>query len=195
MTSGSSMAGIGGPDGAAGAIPAWVVRPIVIRDAVAIVVVMVFGLTALGLVHTILGLVALAAGVGSLASRGAIDPARTAGRVYIAATFVTAATALALFHHGGAGPAHALAALALVALAVAFVARRRAWPRVEVVALSATLLFHVIPGVTETLTRLPADHPIFQSAEDPALKPIHGALLVAFLILVTWQVRTRRWQR
>lgn len=157
-----------------------------------------FGLTPLGIVHTTLSLVALAAAVVAFVKHKEILPDSKAGRVYIIATLLTSLTALGIFQHGGFGKPHALAIITLLALGVAAAARlttifRGASRYVETVSYSATLLFHMIPGVTETVTRLPAGRPLVASPEDPRLQPVFGLLFVIFLVGAIAQViRLRR---
>jgi membrane protein YdbS with pleckstrin-like domain len=86
-----------------------------------------------------------------------------------------------------------LALLTLLVLAIAAVAGKtslfgRASPYVATVSYSATFLFHLIPGVTETTTRLPFAKPLFASAEADELKVITGILFVLFLVGATLQV-------
>ncbi|HJW10827.1 MAG TPA: hypothetical protein VJ598_03515 [Albitalea sp.] len=155
-----------------------------------------FGLTPLGLFHTAIGLIAVGAGLAALVRDKRISPANTLGKVYLIATLVTALSALGIFQHGGFGPAHGLAIVTLVALAIAAVAANTrlfgaASRYVETVAYSATFLFHMIPGVTESSTRL-VGAPMFASPEAPALKAANGVLLLAFLIGATLQVRWLR---
>src|SRR5439155_23382206 len=87
-------------------------------------------------------------------------PNNRRGQIYLVATLITAVTALGIFRHGGFGPPHALAVLTLVALAVGTVAARShvfGWASryVQAASYSATILFHMIPAVTESSTRLP----------------------------------------
>ncbi len=67
------------------------------------------------------------------------------------------------------------------------------WSRyVQAICFSATMLFHMIPGFTETLTRLPLDQPLLPNANAPELKPIAGALLLLFVIGLALQLRWLR---
>jgi hypothetical protein len=61
-------------------------------------------------------------------------------------------------------------------------------PYVETVSYSATFLFHLIPGVTETTTRLPPAAPLLASADAPQLQVATLVLFVAFLLGATLQV-------
>lgn len=159
-----------------------------------------FGLTTLGLVHTAISLVAVVAGFWSLARDREIAAHTSLGRLYLVTTLLTAATGLGIFQHGGFGPPHVLSILTLLALAVGAAAAYGGafgrWSRhVQVVSFSATMLFHMIPGFTESLTRLPLGRPLLPNAEAPALKAISGVLLLLFLIGVTAQIRRLRSER
>ena len=48
-------------------------------------------------------------------------------------------------------------------------------------------LFHFIPGVTESFTRLPPGAPIAASAEAAIFPPIYGSFVLLFLIVVGLQ--------
>src|SRR5262245_63237488 len=107
-----------------------------------------FGLTQLGVVHTAISLVAVAAGAIALVRDRQITLDGTLGRVYFVATALTALTGFGIFQHGGFGKPHVLGVLTLVVLAIALAARRssvfgRASHAVEVVSYSATFLFHM----------------------------------------------------
>ena len=156
------------------------------------------GLSTLGVMHTAISLVALICGFILLVRDKQISPRARLGPTYVVATFLTAATGLFIFHHGGFGPPHVLSILTITALALGAAATYsgffgRASRYVETVCYSLTFLFHLIPGFTETLTRLPAGAPIAASAEAPILQKIDLALLVLFVAGVIWQIlRLRR---
>jgi uncharacterized membrane protein len=152
------------------------------------------GLTTLGVFHTAIALVALVCGLWALARDKEISPHNRLGQAYLVTTLVAAVTALGIFRHGGFGPPHALAILTLFALAVGTVAAKtkafgRASRYVQVFSYSSTLLFHLIPGFAESLTRLPPGAPVLASQEAPMLQVIFAALLVIFLIGVALQFR------
>ena len=156
-----------------------------------------FGLTTLGAVHTAISLVAVAAGLIAFIRFREIPPGHTLGKVYIWATVLTCLTGFGIFQHGGFGKPHVLGILTLVVLALAAIAGRtallgRASKYVETVSYSLTFFFHMIPGVTETFTRLPAGAPLFAGPEDPALQKVVGVLFVVFLIGAALQVRRLR---
>ncbi|HEX4621052.1 MAG TPA: hypothetical protein VH208_05725 [Myxococcaceae bacterium] len=153
-----------------------------------------FGLTTIGIIHTLLGVVALICGFGSLARDKEISAATTLGRVYLVSTLLVAATALTLFRHGGFGPGHAFAIATLVCIAIGFAAERAhifgGLSRYAMAAAySATILFHLLPAFTEALTRLPPGAPIAASPEAPLLQKIFGGLGIAFLLGLALQLR------
>ncbi len=150
------------------------------------------GLSTLGLVHTLISLVALAAAAVALVRDGRISPTTATGRVYILFTVATCVTALGIFRHGTFGPPHVLAILTLLVLLATWAAGSRALfgrasRYVETLGLSATLLFHLIPAVTETSTRLPPGHPLVASADAPELKTAYLVLLAAYVALAVAQ--------
>lgn len=155
------------------------------------------GLTALGLIHTAISLVALTAGAAALLRDKEISQRTSLGKVYLWATIVTCLTGFGIFQRGGFGAPHALGVLTLLVLGVASLAERtalfgRAAAYVATVSYSLSFFFHFIPGLTETFTRLPVGSPLFSSPEDPALQKAVGVLFVLFLVGATLQVRRLR---
>ncbi len=153
-----------------------------------------FGLTSLGVIHTAISLVALAAGIACIVRFGEIAAARTLGRVYVWATVLTCVTGFGIFQRGGFGAPHALGILTLAVLGIAALAGRArlfgaASRYVETIAYSTTLFFHMIPGLTETFTRLPLGAPLFANPEDPALQKTVGVFFVLLVAGCILQVR------
>lgn len=157
-----------------------------------------FGLTNLGIIHTAISLVAVAAGFIALFRDGRITPRNTLGQVYLWTTVLTCLTGFGIFQHGGFGKPHVLGIITLLVLALATFAGRtalfgRAGPYVEMVSYSATLFFHMVPAVTETTTRLPLSAPLLPNADAPQLQAAAGAMFLIFAVGATWQVlRMRR---
>ena len=155
------------------------------------------GLTSLGIVHTAISLVAVVAGAIALIRDGAITPRNALGKTYIVTTVLTCLTGFGIFQHGGFGKPHMLGIITLVVIGIAALAGYtslfgRASKYVETVGYSLTFLFHMIPGVTETSTRLPLGKPLLPSAEAPQLQVASGVLFVLFLIGAALQVRKLR---
>lgn len=78
---------------------------------------------------------------------------------------ITTLTGFPILRHGTIGPPHILGLLTLVVLAVAAASEKtrrfgRASLNVKTVTYSMTVLFLMIPAVTETLTRVPPSNPL-----------------------------------
>ena len=150
-----------------------------------------------GMFHTAIALVAVFFGIRSLVRYGEIGTRTRSGALYVWLTAATAFTGLFIFRHGGFGAPHMLAIATLVVLAVAAMAERAGGSGlaryVAVLGNSLTLFFHLIPGLTETGTRIPIGDPAFTGPEDPVLKAIVG---VGFLVyLAGAAVQTMRIRR
>jgi len=155
------------------------------------------GLTPLGVIHTIISLVAVGAAVVALVRDRQLVATNRVGRVYVIATVLTCLTGLPIFQHGGFGPPHALAILTLVVLAIVWAAAKTgvfgSWSRyVEVIGLSLTVFFHWVPAVTETSSRLPPGAPLTTGPTDPRVQAAVGVGFVLFLIGAFLQWRSLR---
>jgi uncharacterized membrane protein len=153
-----------------------------------------FGLTPLGIFHTAISLVAVIAALIAFFRDREILIKTMLGKVYVVSTVITCLTGFGIFQHGGFGKPHVLGIVTLLVLLLAAVAGYtrllgRASPYVETVSYSATFLFHMIPGITETSTRLPLGAPWVSNAEAPVLQVAAAGMFVLFLIGAALQVR------
>ena len=144
-------------------------------------------ITLLGWIHTIIAIIALIAGFYTLAMYKVITPKQKTGQLYLVCTLIAAVTALMIYKHGGFGAAHALAVLTLLALAGGFfVTRIPVFSQIAVYfqafCFSGTLLFHMIPAITDGLLRLPVGDPVLTNPEDPLLKIFYLSFVVIFLV-------------
>ncbi len=144
-------------------------------------------MTLLGWIHTIIAIIALIAGFYTLAIYKVITPEQKTGQLYLICTLITAVTALMIYKHDGFGPAHALAVLTLLALAGGFFVSKmpvsaKMSEYFQAFCFSGTLLFHMIPAITDGLLRLPVGNPILTNPSDPMLKKFYLAFLVIFLV-------------
>lgn len=99
-------------------------------------------------------------------------------------------TSFPIVQHGGFGKPHPLGVITLLVPLVANVAVKtklfgRGSPYVEVVSYSATFFFHLVPAVTETLTRLPYGSPVFDGPDAPGLQAISGVMFVLVVVGAT----------
>ncbi len=156
-----------------------------------------FGLTNLGIVHTLISLVAVGAGIVAFLRYGAISSRNGVGMTYLVTTILTVLTGFPIFQHGGFGPPHILGVITLVVLAGILAAERanafgRASAYIATIGYSLTFFFHMIPAFTETSTRLPQSAPLATGPEDPKLQAAIGVAFVGFLIGAVVQYRRLR---
>lgn len=155
---------------------------------------MMFGLTSLGIIHTAISLVAVFAGAISLIKLKEITWNNSLGKMYVIATILTCLTGFGIFQHGGFGKPHVLGIITLAVLGVIYFAQKanqplgKYSPYIEKVAYSLTFFFHLVPGVTETTTRLPLEHPWANSPDDPLVAQLVGICLILFLVGITFQI-------
>ena len=136
-------------------------------------------LSTLGIAHTAISLIPLVAGVYAFVRFRAIEPATRSGRLYLAGLALSVLTSFGLSSTGGFNPGHALGILALLAVGAALVAPRlgflgRARPYLAMLGLSFSFFLLLVPGINETLSRLPPAHPLANGPDSPLVK---GALL------------------
>jgi uncharacterized membrane protein len=154
-------------------------------------------LTTLGIIHTAVSVVAVVSGIVVLIRDKQITSTTGLGKLYLITTFLTAATGLGIFQHGGFGPPHVLSILTILALVVGWVAGTTSlfggWGRyVQAIAYTTTMFFPAIPGVTETTTRLPVGAPLIASADEPILQKIAAGFLVVLIVGLVFQLRWLR---
>jgi hypothetical protein len=154
---------------------------------------MIYGLTYLGVIHTLISLVAVFAALIAFVRDKRIVPESTLGKTYIWTTVLTCLTGFGIFQHGGFGKPHVLGIVTLVVLGVAWLADQRKFGArslaVSTVSYSLTFFFHMIPAVTESTTRLPYGAPLLPNADAPELQHITGVMFLLFLIGVVLQLR------
>jgi hypothetical protein len=61
---------------------------------------------------------------------------------------------------------------------------------VETAGYSLTFFFHIVPGITESATRLPLDGPLASNPDDPRIQMAIGICFVLFLIGAALQIRS-----
>lgn len=154
-----------------------------------------FGLSTLGIIHTAISLVAIVCGIRSFVRYKEILLGNPTGRIYLAATTLTALTALGIYNFNGKfGVGHVLAVLTLLAIAAGTLVGVSGifgrWTRsLQALCFSSTALFHVVPGVTEALTRLPLGHPLVNREDPSVFVPIYGALFLVYFVCLFLQLR------
>ena len=159
---------------------------------------MYYGLTSIGVIHTIISILALGSGILALIDDKRITLDNAIGKFYVITTILVCITGFFIFQHGGFGKPHALGIITLIVLSIAFAASKKvnlfgkASPYIETISYSLTVFFHVVPGITESVTRLPLDAPLAASPDDPRIQMAILICLVLFLIGAVSQVRALR---
>ncbi|MDG2460928.1 MAG: hypothetical protein P8M73_08600 [Luminiphilus sp.] len=150
-------------------------------------------MTLLGWFHTVMGVVAIGTAIFTLRQHRVIKFATMSGRLYLLITLVVAGSALAIYNQGGFGVGHWLAVLTLSAVLSGYLleAYQPLGSRsiyLQTAAYSATVLFHMVPAITDFLRRLPVGDPFVDSLEDPLVQSFHLAFLGVFVcsVLLQW---------
>ena len=150
-------------------------------------------MTVLGWFHTILGILAVLSGFYTLYKYKIITTEESSGKLYVLVTLLVAGSALGIYNQGGFGIAHVLAVLTLIALAGGYFMEKFKWfgsfsKYFQALGYTSTLLFHMIPAITDFLRRLPVGDPFIDSFEDPLLLNFHTAFLVIYLVGLVAQI-------
>ena len=150
-------------------------------------------MTMLGWFHTFLGVLAVLSGFYILFKYQFISLKNLVGKVYILITFLVAASALAINNQGGFGIAHVLGVLTLFALFGGMIIEKTELfgslsKYIQALAYTSTLLFHMIPAITDFLRRLPIGDPFINSFEDPLLSNFLSAFLILYILFYGLQV-------
>jgi hypothetical protein len=141
-------------------------------------------LSFLGEIHTAVSLIPVVAGLYSFVRYRAILPETGAGKAYLGSLALSVVTSFGLSSTGGFNPGHALGLMTLFVAAVCLVLPKlrflgRLIPYVRNFGLSFTYFLLWVPGINETLSRLPPSHPIGNGPDSP---PVQTALL-AWVVL------------
>lgn len=155
-------------------------------------------LSTLGIAHTLLSLPPVIAGLYSFVQYRRIDPSTRSGQVYLVGLTLSVLTAFGLSSVQGVNPGHVLGVLALLAaFGGAFVAPRLGFfgklrPHLQTFGLSFSFFLLLVPGINETLTRLPTASPLATGPEDPVVRSALLAWLLLFVVgfaLQSWRIR------
>ena len=149
-------------------------------------------MTWLGWFHTIMGVIAIITAASALYRHKIIRASAASGRAYLLITLVVAGSALAIYNQGGFGVGHILAVLTLTALLAGYLLETLKpfgkWSvYLQTGAYTATVLFHMVPAITDFLRRLPVGDPFVESLDAPLVQSFHAAFLAAFVVGVLAQ--------
>lgn len=150
-------------------------------------------LSVLGIIHTAISILAILSGFYALALDGKIIPSSKLGKTYIILTILTCLTSLPIMKLGHPTAGHYLAVLILILLPIAiFVRQLRIFGKladyVQVILMSATLFFSLVPATVETLTRLPINAPLASGPDSPIVQKGLSCLVILFIVGVAYQL-------
>ena len=149
-------------------------------------------MTLLGWFHTVMGAIAILTAAYTLYQHRIIRAADQSGRVYLLTTLMVAGSALTNYSQSSFGVGHIVAVITLTALLSGYLLETLApfgkWSvYLQTGAYTATVLFHMIPAITDFLRRLPVGDPFVDSMDAPLVQSLHLAFLAAFIVGVLAQ--------
>lgn len=149
-----------------------------------------FGISALGWVHTLGSLPAIPLAAYMLARHGRIVPRSKPGLFYLVSMLIGAGS---VFLIAKQPVSNVIAIITLVLLLAGYGVGRvsalgRARVYLETLLLSITVFLLMLPTVSEVLRRVPDGHPIVTDLQSPLLIGVQGGLLIALIIGLTAQV-------
>lgn len=157
-------------------------------------------LSILGIIHTVISVLAIIVAIVALFRYGKISPGNGPGKLYIILTIITCLTGFPIMRTGQPTAGHVLGIIILVILPIAVYARSirffgKSADYVQIILISLTLFFSMIPATVETLTRLPVEQPLAAGPDDPLVKMWLGIWFAAYLVGTTYQIIKLRNQR
>ncbi|HIE1099188.1 MULTISPECIES: hypothetical protein [Stenotrophomonas] len=148
---------------------------------------MTHALSTLGVIHTTVSLVPVLAGLYGFIRHRGIDPATRSGKAYLVGLVLSVATSFTVSSTGGLNPGHAFGVIVLLAAFGGVLAGRlqflgRVRPYLSTFGLSFSFLLSLVPGVNETLTRVPLSHPIAAAPLAPVIQQTLLGCAVVFAL-------------
>lgn len=149
-----------------------------------------FGISALGWVHTLGSLPAIPLAAYMFIKHGRIVPRSRAGLGYFVSMLIGGLTVFLVAHQPISPVIGAVTIVLLLAgYGVGFVAwLGRVGVYLETILLSLTAFFLMVPTVSETLRRVPDGHPIVTDPNSPLLKGALGFIALVLVVGVAAQV-------
>lgn len=154
----------------------------------------------LGAIHTAISLPPVIAGIYCFTKYRGIDTTTRAGRLYMAGLSLSVLTAFGLSSTGGFNAGHALGILALLAAWGGWMVARlhvlgRLRTYLSALGLSFSFFLLLVPGINETLSRLPPSQPIGNGIESPVVRAALLAWVAVFVVGLcaqAWSLRAAR---
>ena len=157
---------------------------------------MIFGMTVFTLVHVLISLIGIAAGLAVVF--GMIDNNRmdAVTRIFLLFTVLTSVTGF-LFPITKLTPALILGAISLGVLAIALAARyafamQGTWRWIYVVTAVAAQYFNSFVLVVQSFLKIPALHALAPQGSEPPFAIVQGAVLIFYIVAGFFAVRRFR---
>ncbi|NWE17760.1 hypothetical protein [Pseudomonas sp. P7548] len=149
-----------------------------------------FGISALGWLHTLGSLPAIPLAAYMFIRHGRIVPRSTPGVLYLASMLIGGFTVFLVAKQPVSNAIGVITiALLLAGYGVGYVSwlgKARAY--LETIFLSLTAFFLMVPTVSETLRRVPDGHPFVTDLQSPVLIGAQGGIALALVVGVTAQM-------
>lgn len=149
-----------------------------------------FGISPSGWLQTVGSLPAIPLALYMFARYGRITPRNGAGIAYFISMFIGAIT-IFLVAHQPVSHAIALGTILFLMIGYAierFTSLRGAAVYIETVCLSLTAFLLMVPGISETLRRVPEGHPFVTDPKSPLLLAATGGLFVILIVGLAAQI-------
>ena len=149
-----------------------------------------FGISALGWLHTLGSLPAIPLAAYMFIRHGRIVPRSTPGVLYLASMLIGGFTVFLVAKQPVSNVIGVITiALLLAGYGVGYVTwLGRARVYLETIFLSLTAFFLMVPTVSETLRRVPDGHPFVTDLQSPVLIGAQGGIALALVVGVTVQM-------
>jgi multisubunit Na+/H+ antiporter MnhG subunit len=157
--------------------------------------IMLFGISPVGWVHTLGSLPAVPAAAYMFVRSGRIVPRSPSGTVYLFSMLIGAVTIFLIAHES---VSYVIAVGTLLLLLAGYGVARlpqlgRAAKYIETISLTLSTFLLLVPSIKETLTRVPDGHPLVTSPKSPVLVGALGAVFVLTIVaLIAQIVRLRK---
>lgn len=149
-----------------------------------------FGISALGWVHTLGSLPAIPLAAYMFIRHGRIVPRSTAGKFYLVSMLIGA---FSVFLVAKQPVSNVIGVITIALLAAGYGVGHLAWlgrarDYLETVFLSLTAFFLMVPTVSETLRRVPDGHPFVTDLQSPVLIGAQGGIALVLVVGVAAQM-------
>jgi hypothetical protein len=149
-----------------------------------------FGISALGWLHTLGSLPAIPLAAYMFIRHGRIVPRSVPGLLYFVSMMIGGLTVFLVAHQP---VSNAIGIITIALLLAGYGVGRVAWlgraqVYVETILLSLTAFFLMVPTVSETLRRVPDGHPFVTDLKSPVLLGAQAGIALALVIGVTAQM-------